>query len=515
MRSGPALAAALLLIASGSGAAADRAAPGAARPSTAVQFAVFGDYGTAGPNEAAVAALVHSWNPAFIITTGDNNYSVGSAATIDDNIGQYYHDFIAPYTGSYGAGAASNAYFPALGNHDWYTAGAQPYLDYFTLPGNERYYDLARGPVHLFSIDSDPNEPDGIDSNSVQATWLQAALAAAPEPWKLVYFHHPPYSSGSHGPTPALQWPFAAWGATAVLTGHDHDYERLEVGGFPYMVVGLGGTSIYPFNSPLPGSLVRFNDDYGAMRVTADTSSITFEFITQAGVLVDSYTLPTPAVTPTLTPPACTTGFADVPVGSAFYPYVECLACAGAVSGYSDGTYRPTNPISRGQAAKIVALAAGIGDAVPADQQTFADIRPGGTFWHYIEQLAGRGVVSGYACGGAGEPCDGSGRPYFRPATGVTRGQVCKIVALTAGYSDPPGGQVFADVRPGSTFYPWIAQVVARGVVSGYPCGGPGEPCDDLARPYFRPADGASRGQAAKILAGALLPACVPAFDGP
>src|SRR5262245_65541757 len=60
-------------------------------------FAVIGDYGGGGSNEQAVANLVHSWNPDFIATTGDNNYPSGDASTIDANIGQYYHDYIYPY----------------------------------------------------------------------------------------------------------------------------------------------------------------------------------------------------------------------------------------------------------------------------------------------------------------------------------------------------------------------------------------------------------------------------------
>src|SRR6185503_8936631 len=107
----------------------------ASAPLDAVRFAIIGDYGWAGQPELDVSNLVHSWNPDFIITTGDNNYDLGAASTIDPNIGQYYHDFIYPYTGSYGPGAPYNKFFPSLGNHDWYTAGAAPYLSYFTLPG--------------------------------------------------------------------------------------------------------------------------------------------------------------------------------------------------------------------------------------------------------------------------------------------------------------------------------------------------------------------------------------------
>src|SRR5688500_7039657 len=64
-----------------------------------VVFAVIGDYGNAGPHEGAVAALVASWQPAFIMTTGDNNYPSGAPSTIDQNVGQYYHAWIAPYLG--------------------------------------------------------------------------------------------------------------------------------------------------------------------------------------------------------------------------------------------------------------------------------------------------------------------------------------------------------------------------------------------------------------------------------
>ncbi|HJQ25302.1 MAG TPA: metallophosphoesterase [Blastocatellia bacterium] len=255
------------------------------------RFAVIGDYGLAGQPEQDVAQLVKRWDADFIITTGDNNYEQGEAATIDQNIGQYYHEFIGPYLGRYGAGAVANRFFPALGNHDWVAPGARPYLDYFTLPGNERYYEFVYGPVRLFAIDSDPNEPDGVRSDSAQASWLRGRLAAAPEPWKIVYFHHPPYSSGlEHGSTDYMQWPFKEWGATAVLTGHDHNYERIIRDDFPYFVNGLGGRSLYPFSDvPVAGSRKRYNDDYGAMRVDATPEQITFKFITRTGELIDTY----------------------------------------------------------------------------------------------------------------------------------------------------------------------------------------------------------------------------------
>ena len=87
-----------------------------------VHFAVIGDYGSGGAGEAAVAALVRSWQPDLIITTGDNNYPAGESATIDQNIGQYYHDYICPYVGTYAPGSTVNRFFPSPGNHDWDSA---------------------------------------------------------------------------------------------------------------------------------------------------------------------------------------------------------------------------------------------------------------------------------------------------------------------------------------------------------------------------------------------------------
>jgi hypothetical protein len=92
-----------------------------------------------------------------------------------------------------------------LGNHDWQSEDAQPYLDYFTLLGHERYYEFVWGPIHFFVLDSDTHEPDGADINSTQAAWLKSQLTVSDSPWKIVYMHHPPYSSGTHGSIDRMQ----------------------------------------------------------------------------------------------------------------------------------------------------------------------------------------------------------------------------------------------------------------------------------------------------------------------
>lgn len=65
--------------------------PTAAQTATSVRFATIGDFGYDGPALAGVSSLIHSWNPDHILALGDNNYDVGSASTIDANIGKHFH----------------------------------------------------------------------------------------------------------------------------------------------------------------------------------------------------------------------------------------------------------------------------------------------------------------------------------------------------------------------------------------------------------------------------------------
>jgi tartrate-resistant acid phosphatase type 5 len=271
---------------------------------TVLTIGVIGDYGSAYLGGASlsivqrVANLIKSWNPDFIITTGDNNYPDGEASNIDTNIGQFFHEYIHPYLGTFGPGGTTNRFWPSIGNHEWSfgVSYLAPYLAYFTLPGNERYYCHRHGPAEIFACVGDQQEPDGAVPGSVQAMWLSNALASSTAPWRIVYFHASPYSSsathGSHThEADNMLWPFEKWGTSVIYTGHNHQYERVLTNGLNYITIGLGGGRIDGFVTPIAGSLSRYNDTYGAVRLTVTETNLVSEFITIENEGIDSFTL--------------------------------------------------------------------------------------------------------------------------------------------------------------------------------------------------------------------------------
>jgi len=238
-------------------------------------------------------------------------------------------------------------------------------------------------------------------------------------------------------------------------------------------------------------------------------NSVPLETPTPIPPTATNTSLPTSTpVPPTATVVTCQIEFSDVDVNNTFYEAIRCLACRGIVSGYADGTFRPNNLVTRGQLAKIVSNAAGFNEP-PGAIQRYEDVPVSNTFFEWIERLSARGIMSGYPCGGPGEPCR-TGMPYFRPFANATRGQTAKIVSNAANLTDPPVGQTFQDVLPTSTFYAEIQRLASRGVMGGYACGGPGEPCvPPENRPYFRPGNSVTRGQSSKIVANTFFPSCV------
>lgn len=283
-----------------------------------IVMAIIGDYGGGQDGERRVADLIDTWNVDFITTVGDNVYSSETAqpfTALENKVGKFYHEYLYPYNGRFGAGSPTgkNRFFPALGNHDWGDPGVPlltcsstncsgGWTDYFNLPGNERYYDVRQGSLHLFVIDDYYLEPDGNSATSKQGSWLRDSLAASDAEWKVVVNHFPAYSSS--GSTYSMRWPFEDWGVDVVVAGHKHIYERLEIGDILYYVNGLGGAGKGSIAGPsINGSKLRYNGDYGAMRVTVTAKQMKIEFVNAAATVIDSVTLTADGAPPPLPTP--------------------------------------------------------------------------------------------------------------------------------------------------------------------------------------------------------------------
>ena len=122
----------------------------------------------------------------------------------------------------------------------------------------------------------------------------------------------------------------------------------------------------------------------------------------------------------------------------------------------------------------------------PCPGERFTDVCPPDYFYAPVLALNDDGIVSGY---NTAPPCNNkSWVPCFNPYNNGTRGQVSKIVSLAAGFAEPPEGQTFEDVPPGSTFYTYTQRLAQRGIVGGYPCGGPTEFVQPTRQPLLFPA---------------------------
>ncbi len=272
-----------------------------AETSTVVVVAVIGDYGVCSPNappqysvscghEKGVAALVHGWQPAAIVTTGDNTYGSGRADQIPGDQ--------APYD----ADIAAGNFFPAMGNHDWQNGSIQAALAYFKL--SSPYYSERRGALVTFHIvDTNANDPGGDTASSTQARWLDAQLAASTTPWNIVVNHQAPYSSCGEfsydgtGGRPDYRW-IAAAKTDLVLSGHSHVYERLSeppfsgIGEIPYVVIGASGAPLQASCSHvLQGQKKAVYGVFGALKLEITTTRLTLTFFAENGGVQDTLTL--------------------------------------------------------------------------------------------------------------------------------------------------------------------------------------------------------------------------------
>lgn len=221
--------------------------PPIADPGAPVRFLAFGDSGGGGPDQYALLEQMYTVPYDLIIHTGDLAYDSGTIAQFEDNVFGVYADILR-----------NIPMFPAAGNHDYETLRGAPFRSVFALPGDsgEKWYAFDWGSVHFVALDTESDY-------QIQAAWLDRDLAGTALPWRIVYLHKPPYSSGTHGSDLALRAALAPilerHHVQLVLAGHDHDYERIvPQNGVAYVVTGGGGVGTRSVGA---SSFTAFSED--------------------------------------------------------------------------------------------------------------------------------------------------------------------------------------------------------------------------------------------------------------
>ena len=240
-------------------------------------FAVVGDFGTGGKPQRAVAKLMQSWHPDFLLSTGDQSYLLGTDALLEQNIFRPYRDLFR-----------GTAFFPTLGNHDVYLNDGRPELAAFHWPGGKRWYRFAWGSAAFTVLDSDVD----VEPASAQGRFAAQSFARG-SCFRFAAWHHPPWSEHSGGIAPHLRnaiVPLAERnGLDVVFLGHVHSYERTHPrNGVTYVTVGTGGATLGASPSSIPVARA-VPDTYGALRVEVTGRRAVFRFIASDGRVLDAF----------------------------------------------------------------------------------------------------------------------------------------------------------------------------------------------------------------------------------
>lgn len=235
--------------------------------------------------------LALSLNPSAVLVLGDVQYEQGALS-----------DFQNFYEPSWGR--LKNVTYPVVGNHEYLTANAQGYFDYFNGVGNSTgkagdrtkgYYAFNQGAWRIYVLNSNCSKVGGCHAGSPQETWLRSDLATNPKQCVLAAYHHPLRSSGGRE-TPAVAPLFKAlydFGVEAVLAGHEHNYERFlpqDVNGVQdsskgvvEFIVGTGGRNFTNFVTNTPNLSTHNANTFGVLKMVLKSSAMDFEFVPIAG----------------------------------------------------------------------------------------------------------------------------------------------------------------------------------------------------------------------------------------
>ena len=167
--------------------------------------------------------------------------------------------------------------------------------------------------------------------------------------------------------------------------------------------------------------------------------------------------------------------FKDIGADDWCFPYIFSLVKKGVVSGYGDGTFKPTSAVTRAEFVKMVVTASGI-TALTAHNGYFSDVSSAHWVSPYVEAAKEAKIVSGDAAGN------------FRPDVIINRAEAAEMVVNAAGANENASGTFFSDVP--SDYWAYVPIMTARnyGIINGYPDG------------TYRPAGNASRAESTKII---------------
>jgi hypothetical protein len=267
-----------------------------------IRFVAFGDSGNGSTAQGQIASRLDAETFDFAIHTGDVAYGEGTYAQFESFFFPYYRDWLR-----------HAAFFPSIGNHDDRTSSATPYRSLFALPRDgaspafpnnaERFYSFDYGPVHFIALDTEAAFQNTARRQE-QVAWLTEDLQASQDrPWRVVFFHRSPYSSGGeHGSELPVRQAFGPifeqYNVQLVITGHEHDYERLVPWrestnvarqAVTYIVTGGGGAGLYPAGRAEWTAFSRSAHHY--MRATMTASDLTIEAVGTSGSVFDRFTL--------------------------------------------------------------------------------------------------------------------------------------------------------------------------------------------------------------------------------
>ena len=244
-------------------------------------------------DQAATARLLDP-SAAAILLLGDDQYECGGLAAYQASFDKTWGAFkalVRPAPGNHEHQATSGTDCDASGE-------AGGYFAYFGNAAHQEsggHYSFDLGSWHLIALDSNCRQVGGCAAGSVEEQWLRADLAANRQPCVLAYWHHPRWSSGTHGnesQTKAFWDDLYAARADIVLNGHDHDYERFALQspagvadsmGIREFVVGTGGRSHDPLRQVAPNSQARNFDTFGVLKLTLSADSYAWSFVPAAG----------------------------------------------------------------------------------------------------------------------------------------------------------------------------------------------------------------------------------------